>query len=68
MAAAEASKRSPDSADRGVICTLKGVGLGDARLGSFGRALCASRLGFARGGVARGGVARGAPARAGAAC
>ena len=62
MAAAEASRRSPDSADLVVICTLNGEGRGGASLARAWRAV------FARGGVGLGGAApaRRGPARAGA--
>ena len=62
MAAAEASRRSPDSADLVVICTLNGEGRG---AGSLARA---SRAVIARDGVGLGGAApaRRGPARAGA--
>ena len=62
MAAAEASRRSPDSADLVVICTLNGERRG---AGSLTRA---SRAVIARDGVGLGGAApaRRGPARAGA--
>ena len=62
MAAAEASRRSPDSADLVVICTLNGEG---RVAGSLARAW---RAVFARGCVGSGGAvpARRGPARGGA--
>ena len=67
MAAAEASKRAPDSADLRVICTLN-AGLADVTPASLARALCTSPADLGRGGFVAGGVAlaRGVPTRVGA--
>ena len=60
MAAAEASRRSPDSADLVVICTLNGEGRAAGSLARAWRAV------FARGCMGLGGAARRGPARGGA--